>query len=295
MSESQDVAAVGFLVMAFTDEKAADEALKALKDAKKQKQFYFEDAAVIRQDSDGKVHYHETGDMSTGKGARVGALVGGILGVLGGPAGIALGAGAGAAIGATAAHGDAGFRDESLGTIGVALMPGTSALAAITSHDFLRAVQKYVDVTDIRTAVSNLAAEISNLLAEGKSMALGIILAEDGLAIKKVAVDAESVEVIGAVVTSDALVTGAALFTAEGVAYEIGVATEEGAALETGVITAEGAVIVDDVITDEGEVISVDVLLPGEERAAEITSGEEVEEADEEEAAEAPAEENEPL
>ncbi len=37
MSESQDVAAVGFLVMAFTDETAADEALKAMKEAKKQK------------------------------------------------------------------------------------------------------------------------------------------------------------------------------------------------------------------------------------------------------------------
>ena len=67
------------------------------------------------------MHYHETGDMSTGKGAGLGALVGGIIGILGGPPGIALGAGAGAAIGAVAAHGDAGFKNGSLDTIGVAL------------------------------------------------------------------------------------------------------------------------------------------------------------------------------
>ena len=120
MSDEQ-VAAVGFLVMAFPEETAADDALKAMKDAKKQGGFYYEDAAVIRQDAEGKVHYHETGDMSTRKGAGLGALVGGIIGILGGPAGIALGAGAGAAIGAVAAHGDAGFKNGSLDTIGVAL------------------------------------------------------------------------------------------------------------------------------------------------------------------------------
>ncbi len=98
-TQQQGIPAVGFLVMAFTDENAADQALDAMKEAKKQQQFYFEDAAVIRQDAKGKVHYHETGDMSTGKGAGIGALVGGVLGILGGPAGVVAGAGAGAAVG----------------------------------------------------------------------------------------------------------------------------------------------------------------------------------------------------
>ena len=158
-TQQQGVPAVGFLVMAFTDEVAADQVLDAMKQAKKQGQFYFEDAAVIRQDAQGKVHYHETGEMGAGKGAGIGALVGGIVGVLGGPVGVALGAGVGAAVGA-AASGDKGFRNESLGTVGVALKPGTSAIAAITSHDFLRAVQKQVPIEQTRAAVSNLAAEL---------------------------------------------------------------------------------------------------------------------------------------
>lgn len=266
MSKQQEVAAVGFLVMAFTDETSADEALKAMKEAKKHKQFYFEDAAVIKQDADGSVHHHETGDMSTGKGAGAGALIGGILGILGGPVGIAAGAGAGAAIGAVAAHGDAGFNDESLETIGVALQPGTSALAAITSHDFLKAVQKQVGVTEIRTAVSNIAAEIAARLGEGKSMALGLVLAEDGLVVKEVAVGEDSVEVVGAVITDEAVLAGAAIATADGVAYEVGAATEDGSVMEAGVITEDGAVIVDDVVTDEGEAIAVtEVVVEDEE------------------------------
>ncbi len=253
MSETQteDIFAVGFLVMAFTDENAADEVLKEMKEAKKQKQFYFEDAAVVRQDAKGKVHYHETGDMHTGKGAEAGALIGGLLGILGGPAGVALGAGAGAAIGAAAAHGDAGFRDESLKSVGVALKPGTSALSVITSHDFLRAVQKEVDIADIRSMVSNLANEISSRLEEGKSMALGIIMSEEGLAVKEVAVSEDSAEVFGLVVTDEAVIAGAALVTADEVDYEVGVATAKGTAVEAGVVTEDEAVVVDYVEMDE--------------------------------------------
>ena len=239
--QQEGIAAVGFLVMAFTDEMAADQALDAMNTAKKQQTFYFEDAAVIRQDTNGKVHYRETGDMGTGKGAGIGALVGGVLGILGGPAGVALGAGAGAAIGGAIAHGDKGFRNESLNTVGTALMPGTSAIAVITSRDFLKAVQQNVPIENIRAAISNLATELSNQLAVGKDVAIGLLLTEGGLAIKKIAVDENSAEVVGAVITADGMIAGAAVITAEGAAYEIGVATAEGAVVEAGVITPEVA------------------------------------------------------
>ena len=240
----QAVAGVGFLVMAFNDEKAADQALDAMKQAKKQKQFYFEDAAVIRQDAKGKVHYHETGDMSTGKGAGIGALVGGVLSLLGGPIGLAVGAGIGALAGAAAASHDGGFRNESLNMVGVALRPETSAVVAITSSAFLKAVQKQVPVDEIRATVSGLAGEISAALAEKKDLAIGILLTETGLAIRKIAVNEESAEVVGAVFTDEAVVAGAAYIDADGAAYEVVAATAEGAAMEAGVITDEGAVIV---------------------------------------------------
>jgi uncharacterized membrane protein len=241
----QAIPAVGFLVVAFTDQYAADQALDAMKDAKKQQQFYFEDAAVITQDAQGKVKYHETGDMGTGKGAGIGALVGGVIGILGGPAGVVVGAGAGAAIGGAIASRDSGFKNENLKTIGVALMPGNSAVAVITSHDFLKAMQQQVPIEAIRTTVSNLAAEISTQLAAGKSVAIGLLLTEVGLAIKEIAADETSTQVIGAVITADAVVAGAAVATADGAAYKVVAATADGAVGEAGVVTDEGAVIVD--------------------------------------------------
>jgi len=249
--KEQGIPAVAFLVMAFTDENMGDQALAELKEAKSKKQLDFEDAAVIRQDAQGKVKYYETGDMHAGKGAGIGALVGGVLGILGGPGGAVVGAGVGAAIGGTAASGDRGFRDKNLNTVGVALKPGTSALAVITSHEALKAVQKEVAIEDIKTAVSNLSDELSARLAENKSVAIGLFLSEEGIAVGEIAADEESAQVVGAVITGEGIFAGEAVITDEGVAYRVAGASAEGAATETGVITDEGAVVVDEVITSE--------------------------------------------
>ena len=91
---------VGILVSAFPEEASGEHALKVLKEAKELNYVYFEDAALIRQDADGDVHYHETGDMGTGKGSGIGAIIGGVIGILGGPAGVVAGAGAGSGPGA---------------------------------------------------------------------------------------------------------------------------------------------------------------------------------------------------
>jgi hypothetical protein len=162
-------------------------------------------------------------------------------------------------------HGDSGFRDESLNTVGLALKPGTSAVVAITSTAFLKAVQKQVPVENIREFVKNLSLEISNKLNEGKSLALGVILTENGLAAQEVAVNEKSTEVIVMAVNQDAALTAAAVITEEGAAYEVVGATKDAAFLEAGVVTAEGAVIVDDVATAEGEAAAVTVIVPAEE------------------------------
>ena len=242
--EQQGIPAVGFLVAAFTDETSADEALKAMREAKKQNRFYFEDAAVIRQDAKAKVHYFETGDMSGGRGAGAGALVGGIIGILGGPAGVALGAGIGAAAGGAIASRDKGFRNESLSTIGTALKPGTSAVAMITSHDFLVAVQQHVDIEAVRATVAGLADELSARLAEKKNVAIGLLLTEVGLVFQEIAANEETAEVVSAVLTDDAVAVGVLVATADGVAYRVAGATADAVVLEEGVIT-DGAVVGD--------------------------------------------------
>ena len=141
----------------------------------------------------------------------------------------------------------------------MALKPGTSAIAAITSDDFLRAVQQQVPIEQIRVAVGNLAAELAARLEENKNVAIGLLLTENGLAIKEIAANEETAEVMGAVITDDAIIVGAAVATADGVAYQVVGATSEGVAAEVGVITDEGAVIVDAVAL--AEVPAIDARL----------------------------------
>lgn len=223
----QGVAGVGLMVAAYVDERGADNALDGLKQAKKAGEFYYDDAAVVRNSADGHLHINETGDMSTGKGAGVGALIGGVIGILGGPAGVAAGAAAGAAIGAIAAHGDAGFDNKTLEEIGGALPAGTSALLATTSQDFVEAVRKQETDADRMTLARDIASEINAQLNARQDVLMAMVITEEGVAATKVVSSPSEVDVFGIV------------------------ATEEGVAATAGVITADGAVVVEAVATPE--------------------------------------------
>jgi uncharacterized membrane protein len=199
-SQQQGMPAYGFLVVGFLDDRAADLALDDLKEAKIQHKYYFEDAAVVVRDAEGKIDYHETGTMSTGKGAGIGALVGGIVGILGGPAGIALGAGAGAAVGAAIGASDEGLKTESLEMVGVSLKPGTSALVVLTSHDFAAAMQDRIPLDEIRAVVVDLGGQVSARLEENKNVAIGVVLSGNRLGIKEIAAREDASEVVAAVI-----------------------------------------------------------------------------------------------
>jgi uncharacterized membrane protein len=203
---SEQVAGVGLMVAAFTQEKAGKAALKAMKQAKKDRKIYFDAAAVITQDADGDVHYSETDDMSTGKGASWGAVVGGVLGVLGGPVGIVAAAGAGALIGGAASHGDAGFSDDSLKQLGTAMSPGTSAVITISNKDFLKEVHKEHKQEEMRAIVSKLAEKISAELSAGRDIALSLIITEDGIILKEVAADHDTMQVMTAGISEAGIV-----------------------------------------------------------------------------------------
>lgn len=217
---------VGVLVVAFPEEFAGDRALKALKQAKKKHKIYFEDAAVIRQDPEGGVHYHETGDVSMAKGAGAGALIGGLIGILGGPVGIVIGAGAGALTGGALAHDDAGFDDQGLKQLGVALKPGTSAVALVTSFAFLHEARQRADMAAMRAVLGRIGRELSAGLAEGKSVALGMVLVEDDLLVKEVAADETTAAVISILVAENSVLTGRGVVTPAGDADVAGADTE---------------------------------------------------------------------
>ena len=214
----QGVAGVGLLIAGYTDERGADGALDALKQAKDTGAFAYDDAAVIRRDADGQVHIEETGDMSAGKGAGIGALIGGVIGLLGGPAGVALAAGAGAAIGGIAAHSDAGFNNETLERIGGALPAGTSALGVTTSKYFVESVREAATDEETLTLAQDIADEISGNLNAGQDLLMALVITEEGVAAVKVVAGPDAIAVFGIAASEEGVVAGAVVATDEGVA-----------------------------------------------------------------------------
>ena len=214
---------VQVIIAAFKEEETADAALKALKEAKKERLIGIQDAAVIRRDEDNKLHIKETADMGGGKGAAVGGVLGGIIGLIGGPAGVVLGGAAGAAVGGfTAKLFDAGIPDERLEEIGSALTPGTSAIIAIIEHKWVAEVEQELAEAGADVLTEALRDDITKQLAEGKDVMYSAVSTDESLTTSRVAADDEVVEVSGMVVTDEGVVAGAVVAEIDDEAEEQG-------------------------------------------------------------------------
>ena len=175
---------IQLIVAAFNEEKAADQALEALRQAKKEKLIGILDAAVIRRDEKNKLHLKETADVGGGKGVLAGGLVGAVLGLIAGPAGLLVGAAAGALTGGVAGKAiDAGIPDERLKEIGEALKPGTSAIVAIIEHRWVAEIQNELAAAGAQVMTEALKADIATQLEEGRDVAYTAIASGEGTVI----------------------------------------------------------------------------------------------------------------
>ena len=161
---------VQVIVAKFQEEETAEEALIVIGEARKQGAIDFEDAAVIKKDGEGQIHYKETTDVSTGRGAAIGGVIGGVLGLIGGPAGVAILGAAGAAVGGLAAHGDAGFKDERLEKLGEGLEPGTSAIVAVVAHVWVAEIEKQLADSAVEVTTHEMEEDMVDLMREGKGV-----------------------------------------------------------------------------------------------------------------------------
>ena len=161
---------VQVIVAAFNDEQGAENALRKLKEAKKEKLIGIQDAAMLRRDAGGKLHIKETTDMRGGKGAVIGGVVGAVAGLLAGP--LVLATAAGALIGGLAAKlRDSGFPDERLKMLGKALTPGTSALIAVIEHkwveEYEQALAEYGADVVTEAVKADVAAQLETTASGG--------------------------------------------------------------------------------------------------------------------------------
>jgi uncharacterized membrane protein len=154
-------APIELLVAAFDGEGAAETALKALKEMQTDGVVSIVNAAVLVKTKSGHAHIKETGDVRAPAGAIFGAIVGGLVGLLGGPAGVIVGAAAGAATGGVAAHQiDMGFSNKTLEDIDALLPPGSSAIIAMVTLDWVEKVAQALKQLDARLVRQSLGDEV---------------------------------------------------------------------------------------------------------------------------------------
>ena len=239
---------VQLIVAAFNDEKAADQALKELKQARKDKLIKIENAAVIRKDQKGKLHIKETADIGGGKGAVIGGVTGAAIGVIAGPL-LIVPAAVGALVGGlTAKLKDSGFPDERLETLGEGLTPGSSAIVAVVDLTWVEAVEKQLQEEGADLFAAELSADIASELEAGHEVAYSALVTQEGYEFSRVAAGEDMVEGSEIVVTDDEVYGSQFVATEDGFAVRAFDATAEGVVVAS--ITAE---VEDDEDVVEGE------------------------------------------
>lgn len=230
---------VELIVAAFQTEDGADNALKQLKAAKKERLIAIQNAAVIRRDKNDKLHISETADWGGGKGAAVGAIVGGAIGIIFPPSLLAAGA-IGAGIGALGAKlRDSGFKDDNLKEIGSALKPGTSAIVAVVEHTWVADLERELAEEGAKTVRQAITADIAAQLAQGREVAYTATSTGDAVSMSRAAVGKDSAELGNVTMTAEAMTASKVVVDKDNIAAAGIVATKDAAA----VVTMEGKLV----------------------------------------------------
>lgn len=210
---------IQLIVAAFEDEKAADEALKMLKQAKKEKLIGIQNAAVLHKDPKGKLHIKETTDFSSKKGAALGGVAGAAVGLIAGPA-LIIPAGIGALIGGLSAKlRDTGFSNQRLESLGESLTPGSSAIVAVVEHIWVDEVEAAMQEVGADLLTAALKEDIAAQLESHHDVAYSALTSEEAFAVGRIAVGDEDIE------------GGTYLETEEGLSGSRFVATKDGFAV----------------------------------------------------------------
>ena len=125
------------IVVVYNEENKAQEVLKTIRQAEKERLLFLINAAVMVKNSKGKISIKETRDSDAKEGAIMGGITAGLIALLNpvtALGGIALTAG-GAAVGALTTHFiDLGFPNEDLKLLAEKLEPESSAIIALVEH-----------------------------------------------------------------------------------------------------------------------------------------------------------------
>ena len=118
------------VLVGFTEQSKAYQALSVLRQAGDTGQLDVRAAALLERGPDGVVRVPEGDDAAPGAAIAAGSLIGMLIGVLGGPLGMLLGTSTGMLTGSVAAAAHAGDQDIALAAISGQIEPGHTVLLA---------------------------------------------------------------------------------------------------------------------------------------------------------------------
>ena len=216
MSDTQETQAGALIVAAYQDASEAQTVFESLVLTDLDDGEVKGMAALVEKDANGKVRTKETGDSTAGEGAGLGAMMGALVGLLAGPQGVAIGAAGGAALGTVAALQDAGFDDDSLKTIGGALLPGSGAVVAATSAEAVGKLRKEMPASVTLAGAQDIAATIRARLESGDDSLLTLAITEEGVSALEAVTSPSTLAVFGVAAGEGVVSTGAALATDDG-------------------------------------------------------------------------------
>ena len=159
------------LMIVFNDEDAAGEALKELKEAKKEGLIEIVNAATLKSNEKGKVHYKELADLKFRKKGRIlGGSAGVLLALLGGPAGLLVSTAVGAAAGGGLSRlKDKGVPNKERKEMANKLEPNSSALIALVEHVWVDKVIEEVAEYTKEVVKAEMEQEVTEaLMTEGE-------------------------------------------------------------------------------------------------------------------------------
>jgi uncharacterized membrane protein len=152
------------VVVSFSDDDSAYEALTSLKELDSQGQLEVVAAAVVARGDDGRVEAKDqVGDPSFA-GTAGGGLVGLLIGIIGGPLGVLLGGATGLMIGSLYDVADADDTDSVLSDVSQTVQAGRNAVVAQVveqSPEVVDAAMQRLSGTVVRRPVSAVESEIA--------------------------------------------------------------------------------------------------------------------------------------
>lgn len=179
---------IQIVIAKYLNSDLAEAALKKLDASKENQGVDIRDAAVVRRGDNGKLHIHETEDVTGTRGATVGGILGAVLGLIAGPAGVVAGAAVGAAVGGVTARAiDTGIPHKRLKEIGATLESGHAALVILTDAGFVDFIKSVIGGSDVEIHQELMNAGAAAQMGHEhdvaiKALTLGDALADGGVA-----------------------------------------------------------------------------------------------------------------